>query len=102
VSARRFTEPAGSGHEDGPRCAVHDDDGSGSPSRGVVTCASHRKPLMAGALCASSLPARAEVVTTRLAQSHRCGITNEVGVGARDLYDRRAMRGRERDAVHAQ
>ena len=78
-SARHCTEPAGSGHEDGPRCAVHDEDGSGSPSRGVVTCASHRKPLLAGASCASSLPARAEVVTTRLAQTN----SRQFGAGAK-------------------
>jgi len=45
-SARSYSEPAGSGHKDGPRCTVRVDDGSGSPSRGVVTCASHRKVLV--------------------------------------------------------
>ena len=45
-SARLCTEPAGSGREDGSRCAIQDGDGSGSPSRGVVTCASHRKVLV--------------------------------------------------------
>jgi len=42
-SARLCTdEPAGSGREDGPHCAAEDDDGSGSPSRGCVTCARRR------------------------------------------------------------
>ena len=56
----------------GPYCAVQHDDGSGSPSLGVVTCASDWKALLAGALSASSLPARAAVVTTRLAQNCCC------------------------------
>ena len=40
-----------------PYYAIQRDNGSGSPSLGVVTFASHRKSMMAGALCASSLPA---------------------------------------------
>jgi hypothetical protein len=58
------------GREVGPYCAVEDDDGSESPSRGVITAPATDNSLMAGASCASSLPAGAFVVTMRLAQ--RC------------------------------
>jgi hypothetical protein len=46
LAARLWTEPAGSGQVEGPYCAVQHDDGSGSPSLGVVTCASHRSVLV--------------------------------------------------------
>ena len=46
MAARLWTEPAGSGQVEGPYCAVQHDDGSGSPSLGVVTCASHRSVLV--------------------------------------------------------
>ncbi len=75
--------------------------GQGARHLGSSLAPATDKSLPAGASCASSLPARAAVVTTRLAQSHRCGTTTEVGAGARDLCGRRAMRGRERDVVHA-
>lgn len=45
-AARLWTEPAGSGQLEGPYCAVQLDDGSESPSLGVVTCASHRSVLV--------------------------------------------------------
>lgn len=45
-AARLWTEPAGSGQVEGPYCAVQHDDGSESPSLGVVTCASHRSVLV--------------------------------------------------------
>ena len=46
MAARLWTEPAGSGQVEGPYCAVQHNDGSGSPSLGVVTCASHRSVLV--------------------------------------------------------
>ena len=46
MAARLWTESAGSGQVEGPSCAVQHDDGSGSPSLGVVTCASYRLVLV--------------------------------------------------------
>jgi hypothetical protein len=54
--------------------------GQEGPSLGIVTCASERKSLSAGALFAASLPA--SVVTRRLAQAMPCG-SRQIGPRAR-------------------
>ena len=54
------------------RCAIQDDDGSGSPSLGADTCANHHKALMIGAMCASSLLAGAASDDATGAGDGRC------------------------------
>ena len=71
ASAPFYTEPAGSGLGDGPRCAVDDCDGSGSPSLGSVTSASHRYFRVGWGIVRIVTTGSRRVVTMRLAQT-RC------------------------------
>lgn len=73
MAARLWTEPAGSGQVEGPYCAVQHDDGSGSPSLGVVTCASHRSVLVGWGIV--------RVVTT----GSRRGSDDAIGAGVLPL-----------------